>query len=60
VCSSDLTTPNPEYNEDLAMFQTLGLIPTKPFAKGDKPELKPDPGQSFEQRVKERNTGAEV
>jgi biotin synthase len=55
-----LTTPNPEFNEDLAMFQTLGLIPTKPFAKGDKPELKPDPGQSFEQRVKERNTGAEV
>lgn len=55
-----LTTPNPEYNEDLEMFELLGLLPTKPFAKGDKPEVKPDPGQSFEQRVKERNTGAEV
>lgn len=33
-----LTTPNPEYNSDLEMFQILGLKPKAPFA--DKPEMK--------------------
>jgi len=38
-----LTTPNPEFNEDKEMFDILGLIPTQSFAKGEKPETKPDP-----------------
>lgn len=37
-----LTTPNPEFNEDKEMFDILGLIPTQPFAKGEKPVTLPD------------------
>jgi biotin synthase len=37
-----LTTPNPEFNEDKAMFEILGLIPKQAFADGEKPETKPD------------------
>jgi len=37
-----LTTPNPEFNEDKEMFEILGLIPTQPFAKGEKPVTMPD------------------
>lgn len=37
-----LTTPNPEFNEDKEMFDILGLIPTQPFQKGEKPISKPD------------------
>ena len=33
-----LTTPNPDVNEDMDLFNTLGLIPMKPYAKGAKPE----------------------
>ncbi|HWV66644.1 biotin synthase BioB [Chitinophaga sp.] len=33
-----LTTPNPDINEDLAMFKTLGLIPQQPFEKKSQPE----------------------
>lgn len=32
-----LTTPNPDVNEDMDLFKTLGLIPMKPYAKGAKP-----------------------
>ena len=32
-----LTTPNPDINEDKKLFDTLGLIPTKPYKKGDRP-----------------------
>ncbi len=39
-----LTTPNPEAFEDLEMFQQLGLRPTAPYAKGEKPAIKADPG----------------
>jgi biotin synthase len=28
-----LTTPNPDVNEDMKMFETLGLLPQKPFIK---------------------------
>jgi biotin synthase len=38
-----LTTPNPEYNEDLEMFKILGLQPKEAFADGDKPVTIPDP-----------------
>ncbi len=37
-----LTTPNPEYNEDMEMFNILGLIPKEPFAEGEKPTTIPD------------------
>jgi biotin synthase len=28
-----LTTPNPDVNEDMKMFEMLGLVPQKPFIK---------------------------
>ena len=37
-----MTTPNPEYNEDMEMFKILGLTPKAAFSDGDKPETKPD------------------
>ncbi len=37
-----LTTPNPEYNEDLEMFRILGLTPKQAFADGEQPQTKPD------------------
>lgn len=37
-----LTTPNPEFNEDKAMFDILGLIPKQAFADGEKPVSNPD------------------
>jgi len=33
-----LTTPNPDVNEDMEMFQMLGLQPMKPFVKKAQPE----------------------
>jgi len=33
-----LTTPNPDVNEDMKMFETLGLNPQKPFIKKMQPE----------------------
>lgn len=33
-----LTTPNPDVDEDMKMFEMLGLIPQKPFAKMAQPE----------------------
>jgi len=38
-----LTTPNPEFNEDKAMFEILGLVPKQSFADGEKPVSHPDP-----------------
>ncbi|MFT5777491.1 MAG: biotin synthase [Crocinitomicaceae bacterium] len=38
-----LTTPNPDYNEDMEMFDILGLIPQKAFKDGEKPVSHPDP-----------------
>ncbi len=32
-----LTTPNPDVNEDMEMFQKLGLIPMQPFVKKAQP-----------------------
>lgn len=34
-----LTTPNPAVDEDLQLFEQLGLQPKKPFADGFKPEI---------------------
>ncbi len=33
-----LTTPNPDVNEDMKMFELLGLVPQKPFIKKMQPE----------------------
>lgn len=33
-----LTTPNPDVNEDMAMFKSLGLNPQKAFVKAPQPE----------------------
>ncbi|WP_394346278.1 biotin synthase BioB [Flavobacterium salilacus] len=33
-----LTTPNPDVNEDMKMFETLGMIPQKPFTKISQPK----------------------
>ncbi|MGV3632682.1 MAG: biotin synthase BioB [Bacteroidota bacterium] len=38
-----LTTPNPEFNEDKAMFDILGLVPKEAFADGEKPVSEADP-----------------
>lgn len=35
-----LTTPNPDINEDMDLFKILGLEPTAPYKKGDKPAIK--------------------
>ncbi len=35
-----LTTPNPAFNEDKYLFDLLGISPTKPFKKGDRPTVK--------------------
>jgi biotin synthase len=43
-----LTTPNPEFNEDKAMFDILGLIPKEPFKDGEQPISLPD--QKIEER----------
>ena len=37
-----LTTPNPEFNEDQALFDILGLTSKKPFQDGEQPETKVD------------------
>jgi biotin synthase len=33
-----LTTPNPDVNEDMKMFEMLGLNPQKPFTKVSQPQ----------------------
>ncbi|HLN95980.1 MAG TPA: hypothetical protein VK183_10125, partial [Flavobacterium sp.] len=33
-----LTTPNPDVNEDMKMFEMLGLKPQRPFAKMAQPQ----------------------
>lgn len=38
-----LTTPNPEFNEDMEMFNILGLTPKAAFADGEQPVSERDP-----------------
>lgn len=52
-----LTTPNPEYNEDMEMFKILGLVPKKSFADGEQPVSKPD--EIIEERKKKEKARAE-
>jgi len=34
-----LTTPNPDFNSDMQLFANLGLVPKKPYKKGDRPQV---------------------
>jgi len=43
-----LTTPNPDVNEDMKMFEMLGLIPQKPFVKAAQPETVEAENSQFE------------
>ena len=43
-----LTTPNPDVNEDMKMFEMLGLIPQKPFVKMAQPETVEADNSKFE------------
>jgi biotin synthase len=43
-----LTTPNPDVNEDMKMFEMLGLQPQKPFVKHAQPETVEAPDSQFE------------
>ena len=43
-----LTTPNPDVNEDMKMFEMLGLIPQKPFVKMAQPETIEADNSKFE------------
>ena len=43
-----LTTPNPDVNEDMEMFKTLGLIAQKPFVKGAQPKTVAAEDSQFE------------
>ena len=38
-----LTTPNPDFNEDMEMFKILGLQPKAAYTEGEKPVSYPDP-----------------
>jgi biotin synthase len=38
-----LTTPNPEFNEDMEMFKILGLTPKAAFSDDEQPVSLPDP-----------------
>jgi len=43
-----LTTPNPDVNEDMKLFNALGLTPQKAFKKGDKPVSKPKTAAKYQ------------
>lgn len=43
-----LTTPNPDVNEDMKMFEMLGLVPQKPFVKMAQPETVEAKNSKFE------------
>jgi biotin synthase len=43
-----LTTPNPDVNEDMKMFEMLGLNPQKPFVKKSQPETVEATDSQFE------------
>ena len=47
-----LTTPNPEYNEDVELFKILGLKPKSPFEDGEQPATLPD--EKVEKAKKQR------
>ncbi len=34
-----LTTPNPDFNDDMKLFKALGISPCAPYKKGDRPNI---------------------
>ena len=44
-----LTTPNPEFNGDMALFNTLGITPMPAYKNGPKPQIK----ESYKERSEE-------
>lgn len=48
-----LTTPNPEFNEDKALFDLLGLKTKAPFQDGEQPETKVDEKVEAAKKVRE-------
>lgn len=54
-----LTTPNPDFNEDMEMFKILGLTPKQAFADGEKPQTLPDE-KLIERKRKEAERAAEL
>ena len=52
-----LTTPNPEFNADMEMFNILGLKPKEAFQDGDQPESILDTEALKEER-KQKNKGS--
>lgn len=56
-----LTTPNPEFNEDMEMFRILGLEPKAAFQDGEQPETKTDAKVEERKRMEaERNARIEA
>jgi len=71
-----LTTPNPEFNKDMELFNILGMTPTKAYQKGDKPEVNEEaykqgqeskekirwsrPGHTIERNVEAKQKGKEA
>ncbi|MFD1552706.1 biotin synthase BioB [Putridiphycobacter roseus] len=47
-----LTTPNPDFNEDAALFELLGLTTKKPFQDGVQPETKADEKVAIAKKVR--------
>jgi len=55
-----LTTPNPDYNSDLAMLDTLGLVPSEPFSKKGKPNVWHDHIPLDEPKIKWDRPGHQI
>ncbi len=55
-----LTTPNPDADEDLQMFELLGLKPTAPFAKHPKPQPQPVPEEDSTEKPKWSRPGHRI
>lgn len=47
-----LTTPNPDFNSDMQLFAHLGLVPRKPYKKGDRPQV----DESYKERSEASDT----
>lgn len=55
-----LTTPNPEYNEDAALFDILGITPKKPFQDGEQPVTQVDEKVEKAKEVRKKKEAAKA
>lgn len=57
-----LTTPNPDVNKDMELFNVLGIKPMKPYAKGEQPEINERYRENAdpEKRIKWSRPGHEI